>query len=169
MIRVLSDDTDMFVLLVYWVYRADLELPYKVQMERWDRTVQNAFSCLACMHLAGVIPPRILVSIWQRALNILLAQDFPDVLGEVDTTHTDLVEATKAFFCALYSQLPGASMGPACFKLFTKKKKKTPKVMALPPTSANLLQLALQAYLQTMLWKAADHQGPPNESADITH
>ena len=23
-IRVLSDDTDMFVLLVYWVYRADL-------------------------------------------------------------------------------------------------------------------------------------------------
>ena len=34
MIRVLSDDTDMFVLLVYWVYRADLELLYKVQMER---------------------------------------------------------------------------------------------------------------------------------------
>ena len=60
-------------------------------------------------------------------------------------------------------------MGPACFKLFTKKKNKTPKVMALPPTSANLLQLALRAYLQTMLWKAADHQGPPNESANITH
>ena len=99
----------------------------------------------------------------------MLAQDFPDVLVEVDTTHTDLVEATKAFFCTLYSQLPGTSMGPACFKLFTKKKKKTPKVMALPPTSANLLQLALRAYLQTMLWKAADHQGPPNESADITH
>ena len=36
------------------------------------------------------------------------------------------------------------------------------------PTS-NLLQLALRAYLQTTLWKAADHQGPPNESADITH
>ena len=53
-------------------------------------------------------------------------------------------------------------MGSACSKLF-------PKVMALPPTSANLLQLALRAYLQTMLWKVADHQGPPNESADITH
>ena len=50
-------------------------------------------------------------------------------------------------------------------KLFTKKKKKPPKVMALPPTSANLLQHALRAHLQTMLWKAADHQGPPNESA----
>ena len=49
-IRVLSDDTDMFVLLVYWVYRADLELPYKVQMERWDRTVQNARLQLLGMH-----------------------------------------------------------------------------------------------------------------------
>ena len=39
MIRVLSDHTDMFVLLVYWVYQADLELLYKVQMELWDRTV----------------------------------------------------------------------------------------------------------------------------------
>ena len=38
-IRVLSDDTDVFVLLVYWVYRADLELLCKVQMELWDRTV----------------------------------------------------------------------------------------------------------------------------------
>ena len=40
-ICVLSDDTDMFVLLVYWVYRADLELLYKVQMERWDTTVRR--------------------------------------------------------------------------------------------------------------------------------
>ena len=36
-IRVLSDDTDVFVLLVYWVYWADLQC--KVQMERWDGTV----------------------------------------------------------------------------------------------------------------------------------
>ena len=95
------------------------------------------------------------------ALNTLLAQD---LLGEVDTTHTDLVEATKAFFCALYSQLPGTSMGPACFKLFTKKKNR--KVMALPPTSANLLQLALRAHLQTML---SSRPSRHNESADITH
>ena len=37
-IHVLSGDTDVFVLLVY---RADLELLCKVQMERWDRTVLN--------------------------------------------------------------------------------------------------------------------------------
>ena len=38
-IRVLSDDTDVFVLLVYWVRRKELES--KVQMERWDGTVLN--------------------------------------------------------------------------------------------------------------------------------
>ena len=36
-IRVLSDDNDVFVLLVYWVHRASLKC--KVQMERWDGTV----------------------------------------------------------------------------------------------------------------------------------
>ena len=35
--RVLSDDTDVFVLLVYWVNRE--EMTSKVQMERWDGTV----------------------------------------------------------------------------------------------------------------------------------
>ena len=59
MIRVLSDHTDMFVLLVYWVYRADLELLYKVQMERWDRTVLyiNATSVdlgPKCLQLLGM-------------------------------------------------------------------------------------------------------------------
>ena len=33
----LRDDTDVFVLLAYWVNLADLQ--YKVQMERWDGSV----------------------------------------------------------------------------------------------------------------------------------
>ncbi len=38
-ISVLSEDTDVFVLLVNWVYREELQC--KVQMERWDTTVQD--------------------------------------------------------------------------------------------------------------------------------
>ena len=37
MIRILSDDTDVFVLLVYWVWRSSIK--GKVQMEKLDRTV----------------------------------------------------------------------------------------------------------------------------------
>ncbi len=55
-------------------------------------------------------------------------------------------------------------MESARFTLFTKK---SPKVMTLPPTSTNLH--VLRAHLQCMLWKAADRQAPPDESANITH
>ena len=40
-INVLSDDTNAFVLLVYFMYQANLELLCKVQMDRWDGTVLN--------------------------------------------------------------------------------------------------------------------------------
>ncbi len=36
-ICILSDDTDVFVLLVYWVHKNDIQA--KVQMGRWDETV----------------------------------------------------------------------------------------------------------------------------------
>ena len=56
-IRVLSDDTDVFVLLVYWVYQADLQC--KVQMERWDGTVLDINGTCAdlgpkCLQLLGM-------------------------------------------------------------------------------------------------------------------
>ena len=56
-IRVLSDDTDVFVLLVYWVHRADLQC--KVQMERWDGTILDINATSAhlgskCLQLLGM-------------------------------------------------------------------------------------------------------------------
>ena len=38
MVSAFSEDTEVFVLLVCWVYREETEC--KVQMERWDMTVQ---------------------------------------------------------------------------------------------------------------------------------
>ena len=77
------------------------------------------------------------------------------------------MESAKPFFVALYGQLPRVSMECACFTLLTKNKK-SPKVIALPPTSSNLLLHVLRAYLQVMLWKMADQQASPEESANIT-
>ena len=55
-IRLLSDDTDVFVLLVYWVYRE--EMTSKVQMERWDGTILDINATCAdlgpqCLQLLG--------------------------------------------------------------------------------------------------------------------
>ena len=38
-IRIMSDDTDVFILLVYWVFKKKVEA--KVQLEKWDGTVLN--------------------------------------------------------------------------------------------------------------------------------
>ena len=139
-IRVLSDDTDVFVLLVYWVYRARLQC--KVQMERWDGSVLDinatcdelGSKCLQLLGMHAVSGCDTTSYPYGKgkvsALKTLLAGDFPglaDVLGEVGTTQADLMEAVKPFFVALYRQLPGTSMESARFMLFTKKKK-SPKI-----------------------------------------
>ena len=38
-VKVLSDDTDIFVLLVYWTWRCGLQDRLAVQMEKWDGVV----------------------------------------------------------------------------------------------------------------------------------
>ena len=56
-IRILSDDTDVFVLLVYWVYRYDIQAT--VQMERWDGAIWDINATCAelgpkCLQLLGM-------------------------------------------------------------------------------------------------------------------
>ena len=109
-IRVLSDDTDVFVLLVYWVHRADLQC--KVQMERWDGTildinVTSAHLRPKCLQFLGMHAlsgcdttsyPYGEGKI--SALNTLLSGDFPglaDVLGEVGTPLASLMDGAKPF------------------------------------------------------------------------
>ena len=67
-----------------------------------------------------------------RALNTLLSGNFPglaDVIGEIDITTTDLMEAVNPFVTSLYNQAPGTSMEAARFNIFSKNKK-SPKIMA---------------------------------------
>lgn len=180
MIQVVSDDTDVFILLVHWVYKASILS--KVQMERWDGMILDINATCAnlgpkCLQLLGMHAlsgcdttsyPYCKGKI--RALNTLLSGEFPGLadIGEISMTETGLFQAALPFFTALYQQLPGTSMESARYNLFAKRKN-TPKIMALPPTSANLLYHVLRAHLQVMLWKAADHQAPPSESGDITN
>ena len=178
-VRVLSDDTDVFVLLVYWVHRANLLS--KVQLERWDGSVLDINATCAnlgqkCLQLLGMHAlsgcdttsyPYGKGKV--TALNTMISGNYQGLatVGDVGTTQAELMTAAMSFFIALYGQPQGTSMEAARFALFAKKKK-NPKVMALPPTSANLMQHILRAHLQVMLWKAADCKGPPDESTDIT-
>ena len=91
-----------------------------------------------------------------------------EVLGETKSTNEEVVAAATTYVLALYGQPRAQSLESARFNLF-KLKKRNPKVSSLSPTSANLKQHALRAYLQVMLWKAANQQVPPVETSDITN
>ena len=114
-IRVLSDDTDVFVLLVYWVHRAGLQC--KVQMERWDGTVLDINATCAdlgkkCLQLLGVHALSGCDTVSYpygkgkiSTLNILETSQHE--LGEVEASHTDLMKVAQTYFCALYHQPSG--------------------------------------------------------------
>ena len=178
-IRILSDDTDVFVLLVYWVYRNKIQAT--VQMERWDGAIwdinatceQLGHKCLQILgmhHLTGSDTTSYLYGKGKvSALKTLRAGDFPglySVLGERDATHAQLMEAGQTFFCALYGQQQGTSMNVARYQIYTKKSGKRIKIMSLPPTEHNLFLHILRAHLQTILAKSADQEAPPE--LDIT-
>ena len=93
------------------------------------------------------------------ALNALMVGDFPElfqVLGEANATRGELLQTGQRFFCAMYDQPAGTSMSQARYQMYSKKKGKPLRIMALPPTEKNLLLHVMRAHLQMMLWKVAD-------------
>ena len=172
-IRILSDDTDVFVLLVYWVYRYDIQAT--VQMERWDGAIWDinatcaelGLKCLQLLgmhYLTGSDTTSYLYGKGKvLAIKTVRAGDFPGLFtafGELDATCEQVVEAGQAFICALYGQRQGTTMGEARYRLYAKKSGKLLK-LSLPPTQKNLLFHIFRAHLQTILAKSADQQAPP--------
>ena len=173
-IRVLSDDTDIFVLLVFWCWK--LSLKCQVQMEKWDgmlldinatvNTLGEKSGGLLGMHaLSGCDTTSFPNGKGKvSALNVLLQNDIPglyNTLGEEEATDSDLIETGNNFFLALYGQKKSTSLNEARHNIFFKRKN-PPKLKCLPPTNANLALHIKRAHLQAMLWKAADKCDPPH-------
>ena len=84
-VRILSDDTDVFVLLVYWCKKADVSCA--VQMERWNGSVLDINATVTalgdkCRGLLGI--------------HALLSVSYPNGRGKVSAlrvlTQTDIDE-----------------------------------------------------------------------------
>ena len=180
-IRILSNDTDVFVLLVYWTSR--MRVVTKIQMEKWNgdvldinKTVQQ-LGPRRCSQLLGVHTLSGCDTVSypfgkgkQSALK-LLETDMPgldQVLGQPGVTHTQLQEAAYTFFLPLYGQKRCTTMNDARVH-FYRSRKKPPPLKKLPPTDANLKLHVLRAHLQMLLWKAADQRDPPEEAQNIVN
>ena len=170
----LSDDTDVFVLLVYWCKKADVLCA--LQMERWNGSVLDINTTVTalgdkCRGLLGrhalsgcdtVSYPNGRGKV--SALRVLTQTDIDEldsVLGEESATQTDLQKAGTSFFLSLYCQKESTSLNAARHDIY-RKRKNPPPLKSLPPTDANLALHVQRAHLQMLLWKAADNSDPPD-------
>ena len=167
----------IFVLLVYWTWRCDLDDRLAVQMKKWDGVVLDGNA--TCAHLGSTVCSQLLgahaitgcdtVSYPfgkgnASMLKTLKEGDFPglfDVLGEEGASQEDLMAVREQFFVALYGQPSGSSMTEARYNLYTRKQGKPMRIMSLPPTDLNLFLHVKRTHLQMLLWKAADQLGDP--------
>ena len=178
-IRIPSDDTNVFVLLVYWVYRNKIQAT--VQMERWDGAIwdidatcaQLGTKCLQILGMTYLTGSDTISYLYGKgkvsALKALRAGDFQGLysaLGELDATHAQLMEEGQTFFCAIYGQQQGTTMSVARYHIHTKKSGKQLKIMSLSLTEPNLFLHILCAHLQAIFTKSADQKAPPK--LDIT-
>ena len=155
---------------LFWVWK--MQLHSAVQMERWNGVVIDINATLGskCLQLPGMHATSGCDTVSYpfnkgkiSALNILKAGEFTalyEVMGEENATDAELMETGRRFFTAMYGQPEGTSMSLARYNLYTGKKGKPLRIMALPPREANLLLHTKRVHLQVTLWKAADRQGP---------
>ena len=173
-ICILSDDTDVFVLLVYWCWKCSVKS--RVQMLKWDGVVLNINATVSKLgdKCSGILGMHALsgcdtVSYPNgkgkvSALKVLTQTNIiglDSILGEVDASETDLIKTGTEFFLALYCQPKSSSMNAARYDIF-RRRKTPPSLKSLPPTDMNLKLHIKRAHLQMMLWKAADKIDPPN-------
>ena len=107
-ICILSDDTDVFVLLAYWV-----DLQCKVQMERWDESDINAIcadlgqKCLQLLSMHALSGCDTTSYPYGKgnvtALNTMVSGIYQclAIIGDIDTTHTELMNAPMPSFVSL--------------------------------------------------------------------
>ncbi len=96
------------------------------------------------------------------AVSIMLKHDMNlEVLGQTDANLCDVISAGHRFFSILYSGKQSTTTMNLLRHTIFISKRDTPKIKTLPPTDSALDEHIKRAHLQTMIWKAADEDGPP--------
>ena len=114
-VRIVCDDTDVFVLLVYRTWRKTIRK--NIQMEKWDGTVLDIRATVdklgdTCGQLLGMHPcqavtpsPILMARAIKFALKVLMNNDIDglkSVLGEPDISQGQLKATAGASFHAFY-------------------------------------------------------------------
>ena len=135
-IRILCDDSDLFILAVYWMWKKQVKC--HVQFEKWDHTVLDVNATVAalgvkCRDLLGMYALAGCDTVSfpcgkgkLTAHKVIQNNDITGldtVLGREDAILDRIKKTTEEFFRALYGQKKAASLTGARCRVYKSRKK----------------------------------------------
>lgn len=173
-IRVVSTDTDIFVMLLYffWKHKQKCE-DVKIMMQKGDKLLDiNASAiklgekCEQLISLHAITGCDTASYPFGKgkvsALKLLQRNNdlHLEIIGNQNSSDTEVYETGRSFFNKLYGCNGSKTMNELRFVCFTKRRS-TPKIKSLPPTDEALRNHLMRAHLQAMTWNCADEDDPP--------
>ncbi|KAG7164002.1 hypothetical protein Hamer_G014467 [Homarus americanus] len=171
-IKVISDDTDVFMLLMHYYLsqkltckifmegtspsRSTIDIKATVEKHRdlvADIMAAHALSgCNTVAHLCGIGKV--------TAMQTLKSGHRLDKLGKIVAEITEVVAAR--YDSQVIHDMPTVRFDVLTSKMFNKRLTSAPELRYLPPTTAAFELHVLRAHYQTMIWRSPLEVGPPN-------
>ena len=177
-IKVISDDTDVFVLILYFYNKEGLTCNVSMESPIANRSVID-IKATALQHkeltsqppasnaLTGCDMVSFIFSIGKvTALKALRSGCQLKSLGEKDADIDVVVSEATAFVAACYGSKEKGNMSAVHHDVWTSKLTKpnitsAPKLKCLPPTQEAFIEHVRRSHYQTAVWKAALSTDPP--------
>ena len=185
-ISVICDDTDVFILLLYFYNQAKLICTVTMESPIAGRCAidikatakkhtgitdflpgAHALSgCDTTSYLFGICKATALKCI-NSGITLLL-------LGMVDVNMDEVVAEATLFMSRCYGSKYDGDMSEIRYAVWSAKMSNTkitiaPKLKSLPPTSDSFTQHVFRAHYQTMIWKSALSSGPPSAANPLRY
>jgi hypothetical protein len=170
-VQILADDTDIFVLLVYFVWYH--KPAARVSMKKYNGKVidinatayklgDKSFDLIGVHALSGCDTVSYPFGKGKvSAVNLMLKLDLKlQVFAEPGAESDEWMTAGMNFLSYLYSAKTVESLSTLRFAIFSKKKD-PPKIKSLPPTDESAMEHVKRARLQVLIWRAAEQINPP--------
>ncbi len=177
-IRVLSDDTDVFVLLLHFYHICQLTCNLMMAGTSTGRKCTD-IRATAAKHapiIKDVLPAHVLsgcdtvssmYGIGKGTVIRVLQTKSLDKLGNTDQNNDAILLQCMAFIAACYGYPNETDMSSLRFKVWTNKMANhkinaAPKLKVLPPTKEAFEQHVRRAHLQAAVWRGALDSDPPD-------
>ncbi|KAG0723713.1 hypothetical protein GWK47_042084 [Chionoecetes opilio] len=175
-ITVLSDDTDVFVLLLHYYLEDGLKFMVSMESPIKDRaivdigkTVEKHIDIipeiLAAHALSGCDTVACCFGIGKSTVLKVVRSGLLSLLGQSDAPLPSVIQQATKFMTACYGQNNSDTMSNARLSAWAAKTDKgytsTPKLCSLPPTSETFEENVKRAHHQASIWRAVKDADPP--------